>query len=234
MINKFIFLVIILISNNLFSQEITAKELLKNAINFHDPMNNWTDFKGSFIVKMFTPDQRIRESFIEIDLKNELFNMSVKKDQNKTLTAINKSDCKIIFNGSERFSLEDEKKHRLTCKDAFKMKNYYTYLYGLPMKLNDPGTILDSIVKRRKFKGKEYLVLKVTYDESVGDDTWYFYFDPLTYAMEVYQFFKDETRNDGEYIILEDIEKVNGIKMPKTRSWFFNKDDKYLGKDILN
>ena len=102
------------------------------------------------------------------------------------------------------------------------------------MKLNDPGTILDSIIKRRKFKGKEYLVLKVTYEESVGKDTWYFYFDPLTYAMQVYQFFKDETQNDGEYIILEDLEKVNGIKMPKTRSWFFNKDDKYLGKDILN
>ena len=28
------------------------------------------------------------------------------------------------------------------------------YLYGLPMKLNDPGTILDPIVKRKKFKGK--------------------------------------------------------------------------------
>ena len=52
--------------------------------------------------------------------------------------------------------------------------------------------------------------------------------------MEVYQFFKDETQNDGEYIILEDIVEVSGIKMPKTRYWFFNKDDKYLGKDILN
>ena len=123
MINKLIFLVLILISNNLFSQEISGKELLKNAINFHDPMNNWVDFNGSFIVKMITPDQKIRESFIEIDLQNELFNMSVKKDQNKILTAINKSDCKIIFNGSERFSKEDEKKYRLTCENAFKMKD---------------------------------------------------------------------------------------------------------------
>ena len=234
MINKLIFLVLILISNNLFSQEISGKELLKNAINFHDPMKNWIYFNGSFIVKMITPDQKIRESFIEIDLQNELFNMSVKKDQNKTLTVLNKSDCKIIFNGSERFSKEDKEKHRLTCENAFKMKNYYTYLYGLPMKLNDPGTILDPIVKRKKFKGKEYLVLKVDYEESVGDDTWYFYFDPLTFAMEVYQFFHDETQKDGEYILLDDLEEVSGIKMPKIRSWFFNKNDKYLGKDILN
>ena len=47
MINKLIFLVLILISNNLFSQEISGKELLNNAINFHDPMNNWVDFNGS-------------------------------------------------------------------------------------------------------------------------------------------------------------------------------------------
>ena len=62
MINKLIFLVLILISNNLFSQEISGKELLNNAINFHDPMNNWVDFNGSFIVKMITPDEKIRES----------------------------------------------------------------------------------------------------------------------------------------------------------------------------
>tara|TARA_B100001173_G_scaffold55880_1_gene46587 strand:+ start:147 stop:851 length:705 start_codon:yes stop_codon:yes gene_type:complete len=234
MLNKLIFFSIFLIFNNLFSQELTGKELLEKTINFHDPKNNWIDFNGSFTVKMITPDGKKRESLIEIDLYNELFSMSVTKDQNKTFTVIDKSECKIIFNGSESFSVEDKKKYRLSCKDAFKMKNYYTYLYGLPMKLNDPGTILDSIIKRRKFKGKEYLVLKVTYEESVGKDTWYFYFDPLTYAMQVYQFFKDETQNDGEYIILEDLEKVNGIKMPKTRSWFFNKDDKYLGKDILN
>ena len=114
------------------------------------------------------------------------------------------------------------------------MRDSYTYLYGLPMKLKDPGTILYPVVKRKKFKEKEYLVLKVTYEESVGKDIWYFYFNPLTYAMEVYQFFKDESKNDGEYIILEDIVEVSGIKMPKIRSWFFNKDDKYLGKDILN
>tara|TARA_B100001079_G_scaffold243352_1_gene229943 strand:- start:19 stop:723 length:705 start_codon:yes stop_codon:yes gene_type:complete len=234
MFNKLIFFSIFLILHNLFAQELTGKDLLEKTINFHDPKNNWTDFQDSFTVKMITPDEKIRESLIEIDLYNELFSMSVTKDQNKTFTVIDKSECKIIFNGSESFSKEDEKNHRLTCKNAFKMRDYYTYLYGLPMKLKDPGTILDPVVKRKKFKEKEYLVLKVTYEESVGKDTWYFYFNPLTYAMEVYQFFKDESKNDGEYIILEDIVEVSGIKMPKIRSWFFNKDDKYLGKDILN
>ena len=137
MFNKLIYFSIFLILHNLFSQELTGKDLLEKTINFHDPKNNWTDFQDSFTVKMITADEKIRESLIEIDLYNELFSMSVTKDHNKTFTVIDKSECKIIFNGSESFSKEDEKKHRLTCKNAFKMRDYYTYLYGLPMKLKE-------------------------------------------------------------------------------------------------
>ena len=112
-------------------------------------------------------------------------------------------------------------------------KNYYTYLYGLPMKLKDEGTIVDQTVTTITFKGKEYLVLKVNYSKEVGKDTWYFYFDPKTYAMEVYQFFK-EAKNSGEYILLSGLETINNIKMPKNRAWYYNKDDGYLGTDILS
>ena len=84
---------------------------------------------------------------------------------------------------------------------------------------------------------KDYLVLDVTYDQEVGSDVWRFYFDPETYAMEVYQFFKGEAdgegKNTGEYILLEGIQMVEGMKIPKTRAWYYNKDDKYLGTDIL-
>ena len=101
------------------------------------------------------------------------------------------------------------------------------------MKLQDPGTQIDSNVIKKTFKGKQYLVLKVTYDEKVGKDTWFFYFDPKTFAMEAYQFLKDSKPETGEYILLSGMEIINGIKMPKTRAWYFNKDDKYLGTDIL-
>ena len=51
--------------------------------------------------------------------------------------------------------------------------------------------------------------------------------------MEVYQFFHDETKNDGEYILLSGIEIIDGIKMPKVRAWYTNKEEKYLGTDTL-
>ena len=106
------------------------------------------------------------------------------------------------------------------------------------MKLKDKGTNIDTKVERKSFKGKDYLVLKATYDETVGSDVWYFYFDPKTYAMEVYQFYKTDDndnvkQNSGEYILLTEEETVNGIKMPKVRAWYYNKDDNYLGTDTL-
>ena len=51
--------------------------------------------------------------------------------------------------------------------------------------------------------------------------------------MEVYQFFKD-TKESGEYILLSALEMINGIKMPKNRAWYYNKDDGYLGTDFLS
>ena len=100
------------------------------------------------------------------------------------------------------------------------------------MKLKDEGTVIHQKVERKTFKGKEYLVLKATYNQEVGKDIWYFYFNPDSFAMEVYQFFKEE-KDSGEYILLSGLETINEIKMPKVRAWYYNKDDKYLGTDYL-
>ncbi len=217
-----------------FSQDLTGNELLEKAISYHDPNGNWAAFNGTLNVTMKTPDKPNRNTEIKIDLPKEYFYSKAVRDSITTVFILDKDNCEIVFNGSVNFSEELAKKHRLTCERANMYKNYYTFLYGLPMKLKDPGTIIHENVKRIKFHGKEYLVLKVTYDESVGNDTWFFYFNPTTYAMEVYQFFHDESKNDGEYILLTGEENINSIKMPKTRAWYTNKEDKLLGIDILN
>ena len=63
--------------------------------------------------------------------------------------------------------------------------------------------------------------------------TWYFYFDQLTSALLGYRFFHDQSKNDGEYITLRDVAVLGELRLPKTRSWYTNEDDKYLGTDTL-
>ncbi|MDB2385062.1 DUF6503 family protein [Polaribacter sp.] len=215
-----------------FSQEITGDELLAKAIQFHDPNNNWSTFNATLFVTMETPKGAPRESKITIDLPKQYFAVTAKRDTIVTGFTITKNEVKVSLNGDENPSDELKKKYNLNKERANLYKNYYTYLYGLPMKLKDEGTIIHQKVEKKQFKGKYYVVLKVTYPKEIGKDTWYFYFNPKTYAMEVYQFFKDAP-DSGEYILLSDLEIINGIKIPKVRAWYYNIDDNYLGTDFL-
>lgn len=228
-----IFLLLAFGMADLQGQVLTGSQLLDKTIAHHDPNNNWGTFDDQLAITMKTPDKKERISRIRINLPERYFKLSATKDGVTLEHTLDKDVCTLSLNGSTEISEEDAETHRLTCERANSMKNYYTYLYGLPMKLKDPGTIVDPKVQTRTFKGKKYLVLKVNYDDAVGNDSWYFYFDPQTYAMEVYQFFHDETKNDGEYILLSGTETISGILMPKTRAWYYNKDHKYLGTDVL-
>lgn len=229
---KLLILFILIVSTKSYSQELTGNQLLNKAIKYHDPQGNWSTFNGTLYVTMETPKSPNRDSEIQINLPEDYFYVKATKEENTTEYTINKGECKISFNGKENLFEDVLKENKLSCDRAKLYKNYYTYLYGLPMKLKDQGTIIHDKVEHKTFKGKDYLVLKVTYDEKVGSDTWYFYFDPKNYNMEVYQFFKD-TPTSGEYILLSEEVTINGIKMPKNRAWYYNKDEGYLGTDVL-
>lgn len=216
---------------NSFAQKLTGEQLLDKAIQYHDPNGNWATFNGTLHVTMKTPNSPNRDSEITINLPKEHFYVKATRGEITTEYTVNGNNCTMKLNGKTP-SKEEKEKHKLSCERANLYKNYYTYLYGLPMKLKDSGTIISETVMKKKFKGKEYLVLKATYKKEVGKDTWYFYFNPKTYAMEIYQFFK-KTKDSGEYILLTGETMVNGIKMPKDRAWYYNKNDGYLGTDIL-
>lgn len=233
MVRYYLPLLALLVFTKTACQELTGEQLLEKAIAYHDPDNNWKNFNGKLFISMETPDANDRISEISMNLPAEFFKLMWHREKDTVIQKLDKDKCFISLNGSEQISEENADRLRLSCERTAMMKDYYTYLYGLPMKLKDPGTAVDPNIQKKSFKGKEYLTLKVSYKEPVGGDTWYFYFDPKTYAMEVYQFFHDESKNDGEYILLSEEEVVHEIKMPKIRAWYYNKDDKYLGTDKL-
>ena len=219
------------VSLSMSAQNINAQELLDNTIAFHDPCGAWSGFNGRLHVAMQTPKGDTRISKIDINLPQEYFSVSTQLDGLVTRYTLAKELCTTSIKDL------DPKAKRTPCETAELYKNYYTYLFGLPMKLKDPGTNISKTVRKKTFKGKEYLVLKASYDKGIGSDVWQFYFDPQTYAMEIYQFFKGDPqgagKNTGEYILLKDLETINGIKFPKERAWYYNKDNGYLGTDIL-
>ena len=215
------------------AQSPEAGEILSRSIRYHDPGGEWGSYQGSFLVVMETPGEPPRRSEIHLDQAHSGFSLKMSKGEAKWSYEVNGDQCALTFGGAADFSEEVAREYRLTCERAKMYRDYYSYLYGLPMKLRDPGTRISPKAEKRSFHGKEYWVLEVRYDPGVGKDLWYFYFNPDTYALEAYQFYHDREKNDGEYILMEGIQEISGMRWPKIRTWYTNKDQKLLGTDTL-
>lgn len=213
--------------------KISSDELLKRSIAYHDPQGTWGSYAGAFTVVSTRPGKSDRISRISMNQNTSLFRIAMELDGVRTALQMQGESCSLEYQGSSEFSEAIAEQHNLNCERAVMWRDYYSYLYGLPMKLQDPGTEIDPNVSLREFKGSEYLVLRVTYEPETGKDTWYFYFDPNTYALSVYQFYHDESKNDGEYILLDGESEIKGMRLPEKRSWYTNNEEKFLGADTI-
>lgn len=215
------------------SQVFTAQDILNKSIQYHDPQGKWSKEKFTFNLEETRPNGSIRYTNLDINLPEDYFAMQQKNGEDEMVRIMQRGECQHQYQGKSDISEETTQRLRLTCERTTFFRNYYTYLWGLPMKLKDPGTILHEQVEMSDYFGKPAYKLKVTYDTNVGSDTWYFYFDLKTYALIGYRFYHDETKNDGEYILLEDEAVINGLRLPKNRKWYMHQDAKFLGTDTL-
>ncbi len=230
----FLSLIICLLTTSIYGQSITAEQLVDRTIAFHDPDGWWNRVKMDLVVEMKTPNRPPRLSNIVVDNIKGSFHLSTLSNNRLLEWMVDgKDSCDFKVNFSQPISAAQADSLSLTSDRARRWRDYYTYLYGLPMKLKDEGTNIGEEVIETTFMNKPVLALRVTYDETVGNDIWYFYFNPNTYAMVGYRFYHDEAKNDGEYIVLEDMIIEQGLRIPKNRSWFTNAEDKLLGVDYL-
>lgn len=236
-LNKKYFCLAIVFSVTFFwiqAQTIEGQQLLNNAIHYHDPNDVWKTFKSSFYLIAQRPDKESRLTALNFDQAQSQFEFTQYENENYWTAHFKSEQCRLFFNGIEEIPKETREAYGLNCERMTRYRDYYTYLIGLPMKLKDPGTQIASEGVLVEREGSTYWKLKVTYDPKVGSDTWYFYFDPKTFALKLYQFFHEESKNDGEYVILEEEIEIGGILMPKKRSWYQNSNHKYLGTDRLS
>jgi hypothetical protein len=215
------------------AQTPSSAQLLERSIARHDPQGRWEAgvFELSFVETRPDGDKRLAE--VMIDNRHSRFSISTDRNDAKIDGTLDGDECSWRLNGSTEFSDQEAEKYRLTCEFLQRMRNYYVYLWGLPMKLKDPGTLIDEEVTETDFMGKTVWSIRVSYEEDVGSDTWYFYFDPTDASLVGYRFFHDESAGDGEYIILEDEIESGGLVLPAARTWYTNKEDKLLGTDRL-
>jgi len=210
----------------------SAEELLAAAIAHHDPGGVWSS--GAFVLDLeeSRPDGGKRITRIVIDNGQGRFEWWSRERETTREGTLGPEGCRLALNGSSSFTEQAAAEHRLTCDRLQWVRDYYTFLWGLPMKLRDAGTRLGA-VERTELDGKPVLGLRVTYDEAVGSDVWYHYFDPETAALAGYRFYHDESAGDGEYIFLAGETAGAGLVLPRARAWYTHRGDRHLGTDTL-
>ncbi len=212
---------------------MTAAAVLAKSIAYHDPKGVWDTTIHFMKLYEERPGNGFRLTDIMIDLQEPAFGMKQRRDEEVLQRQMVGEECAHQLNGRADLTDAQRSEHRLTCDFTRRMRDYYTYLWGLPMKLQDEGTLLHPQVYRRDFFGDDLLEVRVTYSPEVGGDIWYFYFDPTTYALRGYRFYHDEAANDGEYILLDGEAQVGDLRLPKRRAWYTHGDRRYLGSDVL-
>ncbi len=201
---------------------LTAEELLNRSIAYHDPHGHWQ--RGAFEITDLSrrPDGTGRHTVLRFDNARSRFEMESDIDGHALTIVVENDTVEVRLDGRADLSTDELERYRLTPAQVLTRRNFYLYLYGLPMKLRDPGTRLDPKVKETDYQGRAVYELRVNYDENVGSDTWYFYLDRETCALVGHRFYHDESAGDGEYAVLTEEVSGQGLRLPRVRKWYSN------------
>ena len=212
--------------------DTAGKELLNKTIAYHDPKGNWAKFRARLFLSNTNSEGKENNFELELDNKTGYFCQISHKDGKEIIKGFDKGKEFFLVDGKQNYTDEERKKYKLTNESVKGIRNFYGYLYGLPMKLRDAGAYIAETVIDEEAGSKTYPTFRVSYDSTIGKDNWYFYCDPQTSALKAYRFNHGKPES-GEYILLEDEINVGGVKLPKIRKWYWNKDNKYIGTDNL-
>ncbi len=219
--------------STLNAQSPSASALLEQSISYHDPSGRWGSEAWQIVLTETRPNGADRSTALSFDPGEAAFTLDQDRDGHRIHFDIRNQGVNILLDGQVPTDTALIRRYNLTRERALLLRDYYAYLYGLPMKLKDPGTILDPQVLDTTYRGIPVYGLQVTYDQEVGHDTWYFYLDKQTAALKGYRFYHDEAAHDGEYITLEGEAHAGPFILPKVRKWYTHQEDKYLGADII-
>ena len=194
-------------------KKLTAEDILNNSIRYHDPEGRWSTLQTEFQFDEVQPTDStpvVRKTRVWID--NQTGNFKIDRG-GREIHGVRQDSCFIV-------------KGDVSCDRALTLRNYYLYLWGLPMKLKDNGTTLNTLVTDTTWQEVPVYKLQVAYEK----DDWSYYFGKENFALVGYSF--RQHSGGGEHIFLESEYEYAGMRIPRKRSWY-TLAGKFLGTDIL-
>lgn len=192
----------------------SAGEVLQRALAYHDPDSRWSTLRARLEIAESRPEGEGSRSVVELDNS--------------------RTWMRVDLSGKEAYEVTVDEVNILTGdKDAVRglmIRNYFLYLWGLPMKLTDPGTQLELEPETSEIHGRPCDVIRVAYEK----ETWFFHIDRESGRMRQYEFYWDDAKTKGEIITLEGEIELGSMRIPQTRTWYKLPGNELLGTDHLD
>ncbi len=212
--------------------ELTGIDVLRQSVKYHDPEDKWNSFEGTLYLRGKLPIGKDTYTVITLNNQYQFYQATRKINGRMVTSGVRKGSCFAQIDGDPQLSSDLVEKYHLECDEVLGMRNYHTYMIGMPMKLQDSEATVNRRVNIVPFQGRNHYEVEVSYDPGVGADKWFFYIDTETYALKGYRFVKDGDDDNGEYVVFSGEIFLGGLRIPSTRKWY-TYDNIYLGTDDL-
>jgi hypothetical protein len=213
--------------------QLSALEVLEKSIEVHDPKNRWKRFEAALEMSIVREKVADRVFTIHLDLRQKSFGYEVKNDSLHYKQGFRDTSHYVFLNGETTVPTPLILRYDLGKKRTQYLREVYEYLLFLPMRLKNDVKFLSKEPVKEVFNQKSCYKITFQYEPIDENETWHFFIDQQTFVLHGYQFYlKDKTTN-GEYIYTTDYELIKGILMPKTKSWYWNKDGSFFRTDRI-
>jgi len=208
-----------------------SQTLLDRSIQFHDPDQAWGRESIAIHWMGTKPDGSVSFAVdMEFD-PDGAFSMRGERKGHTIDYWVSDGVVEARVDGELEVSDELRAEMVLDRDDGLFWRDYLGFLAALPMGLRDPDVHLAPNVDDAELEDRDVLSIRASFAPEVGTDTWTFYLDPSTAELVGCRFDKADPARDGETIIFDGLSSVAGIQLPRTRSWYMNKDRRFLGTD---
>lgn len=193
------------------NQPKSAIEIINKSVTFHDQHNHWSklnaqfNFDSKFSIATF-PQETLN---ISMNVKTDAFHYHNPKRKVK-VQYINDVCSADSCTGA--------------CKGYSWTKSFYPYIWGLPMKLKDPGYTPEKDWAECIFNMYPCYSVKMNYE----NENFIYYFDQSDFQLRGFQFLKNDESKHGEIVTLKGLHTFDGIKFPAHRTWL-NLDSSLIG-----
>lgn len=199
------------------SEPKSAKEIIDKSIAFHDQHHQWKDLNAEF---------KFDSRFTIATFPIETLEISINIPTNEFQYVNSKRNINVKYSNDTCFSPSCDG----TCKAYSWTKGFYPYIWGLPMKLTDPGYSPEKEWQESNFNNSKCYAVDMHYE----NENFTFYFDQVSYQLKGFKFIKNEDSSHGEIVKLNNLYTFEGIQFPAHRTWL-KLDSSLIGtNEVLN